>query len=492
MIGKNGMRNRILLIRPPSVNKGTSFIATQFPLNIAGIAAVLIANDYDVKIWDFDVEMIDDCIFEKRLKEFSPFLVGISCYTPTIIAGHKLASLVKRYLPDVLTVVGGPHVSALPAETLQEFRHFDIGVIGEGEETIVELARSLSAGSSIEGIKGIVYRKDNGSHFITPRREPIRDLDNLPLPARNLLNRNLYRGQAHRGFSRSYLNITEIMTSRGCPNRCIFCASDVVMGGGVRFRSAHSIKREIDECIKRYGFNHFTISDDTFILKEDRLYEICEEFAMRDVTWNCNARVWPISKKMLSIMAKSGCKGITFGVESGSPRILKLIKKNVTVEQIEAAFILSREAGIKLVEADIILGSHPSETEEDIAMTKRLLSKISPDIVMISVLVPYPGTEVYSMMKERKMISDTARWDNFVLFGKEPVWRTDHFSPSGLMKKQRNMIFSFYFRPSYIFRMITKMRNLKEFIYWSRGGIDFLFKCIGLKSSRKGSQISCD
>jgi len=266
------MKNRVLLIRPPTVMKGTSFIATQFPLNIAGIAAALLNAGYDVRIWDFDVEHYDEKDFVKRLKDFKPFMAGISCYTPTIINGHRIAAVIKSHAPETVTVVGGPHVSALMEDTMSEFSSFDIGAIGEGEEVAIESAEKLSCGKDIDDAKGIIYRRDGALRF-TGRRPPIKDLDALPVSARQLLNIPLYKGQSHRGFSRSFLKITEIMTSRGCPNRCIFCASDVIAGSGVRFRSADSVKMEIAECVERYGFNHFTLSADTFALRKDRLYD---------------------------------------------------------------------------------------------------------------------------------------------------------------------------------------------------------------------------
>ena len=470
------MKDKILLVRPPTVMKGASFIATQFPINIASIAAVLRKNGFNTRIWDFDVELFDEKTVEERLKDFSPVLAGISCYTPTVVNGHRIAALIKKYSPDVCTIVGGPHVSAMPEATLGEFRAFDMGVVGEGEETMLELAIRIRDGKCIDDTQGIVFRKGN-SIIKTAKRAIISDLDMLPFPARDLLNTELYKGQSHRGFSRSFLRITEIMTSRGCPNHCIFCASDVVMGSGVRFRSAGSVREEIAECVEKYGFNHFAISDDTFTLREDRLREICEEFARRKLTWNCNARVWPMSREVLDMMVKSGCAGITFGVESGSPRMLKLIKKNVTVEQIEAAFALSKEVGIKLVEADIIIGSHPSETEEDIELTKRLIRRISPDIIMASIVVPYPGTELYEIMKRMDLISQDRKWDSFVLFGKEPFWRTEHFDSRKLVALQKKILLSFYFRPAYIARTLGKIRSVKELMYWLRGGMEFLIRC---------------
>lgn len=469
------MKDKILLIRPPTVMKGTSFIATQFPINIAGLGASLIVNGYDVYIWDFDAENFDGPIFEKNLKALSPAVAGISCYTPTIINGHRIAEAVKRCMPAVRTVVGGPHVSALPEETLKEFSGFDIGVMGEGEEVMPEMIRRLLKKESLDGLAGVVYRTDDGLIKNNGRRAAIRDLDKLPFPARHLLNISLYKGQSHRGFSRDFLKITEIMTSRGCPNRCIFCASDVVMDKGVRFRSSASVKEEIGECAGKYGFNHFAISDDTFTLKEDRLYEICEEFARRKLTWNCNARVWPFSKKTASMMARCGCEGITFGVESGSPRILGLIKKNANIQQVEDAFRWSKESGIKLVEADVIIGGHPSETTEDIDMTRRLLDRISPDIIMASVVVPYPGTELYKIMKMKSQILNDKKWDSFVLYGKEPSWKTDNFSPKDLLALQRKILRNFYFRPLYILRIMKKMRSVKEFFYWIYAGLEFLF-----------------
>lgn len=470
-------RNRILLIRPPMLMKGTSFIASQFPLNIASIASGLLNAGYDVRIWDFDVEAFEETAFQKKLKDLNPSIVGISCYTPTIINGHRIASIVKKLLPEALTIVGGPHVSALAQETMDEFTNFDIGVIGEGEEVVLEIVEKKSRGETLQDTAGIIYRKD-GMSRIAGKSNPVANLDQLVFPARHLLNIPLYKGQSHRGFSRSFLKITEIFTSRGCPNRCIFCATDVVTGGGVRFRSSDSVKHEIAECVERYGFNHFNVMDDTFTLKEGRLYEICDEFSRRRLTWNCYGRVWPLSKKMLTTLARSGCIGMTFGVESGSPRILKLIKKNITLEQIEDAFRWAKEAGIKLVEADVIIGSHPSETKEDINMTKKLLTKISPDIIMASVIVPYPGTELYGVMREKNLIFKDRSWDSFILFGRKPSWRTENFGPDELVSLQKKMMLDFYFRPFYILRMLSKMKSLREVAYWLRGGRDFLTDCL--------------
>jgi len=157
------------------------------------------------------------------------------------------------------------------------------------------------------------------------------------------------------------------------------------MGKSLRFRNADNVKAEIDHCIKNFRFNHFTISDDTFTLNIPRLEKICEHFKALKVTWNCNARVWPISKEILHMMAESGCTGITFGIESGSPRILDLIGKKITVQNVKDAFRWAKEAGIKLIEADLIIGSHPSETYEDVNLSISVCGALmSPNVVLLA------------------------------------------------------------------------------------------------------------
>lgn len=470
------MNNRkVLLIRPQTLTGKYTFIATQFPMNLGSLAAFLIAGGIETKIYDFDVECFIEESFIRSLKADKPDIVGISCCTPTIINGHKIASLVKQYNPRIFTVVGGSHASALPERTLSEFPDFDLAVIGEGEQTLLDICRSPDL--SFHGLKkiaGLAFRND-GKILITTKRELIPDLDSLPFPARELLPLHLYRGQSHRGFSRDFLRITELMTSRGCPGKCIFCASEVVMGESLRFRSADNVKAEISYCIENFRFNHFTISDDTFTLNILRLEKICEHFKELKVTWNCNARVWPISKDIIDMMARSGCTGITFGIESGSPRILELIGKKITVQHIKDAFRWARQAGIKLIEADLIVGSHPSETYEDVNLSIKLINEINPDIIMASVIVPYPGTEVYALMKEKGLLNIPEKWEEYLFFGGQPAWHTQHFSPQELTLIQRKILNNFYFNPKYIFKRLRTIKNLRELRYWFNAGLAFLF-----------------
>ncbi len=465
-------RTKISLIRPPSVIGRVSFLASQFPINLAYLGAHLRKEGYDVEIWDYEVEEYNEESLIKRIRDFEPSLIGISCFTPTVINAHTIAIAIKKNFPDTLIVVGGVHISALPAETLEEFPQFDIGIMGEGEETLAELCKRVELRQPIERIEGTVYRT-NGKTVVMNRRPPMKHLDAIPPPARDLLKIDLYKGQSHRGFSRDNLRITEIHTSRGCPVRCIFCASDVTSGRGVRFRSAEHVISEIKECVEDFSFDHFVITDDTFNLNTPRLKKIMKAFVNYGVTWSCNARVNTVSRELLQEMADSGCKGITFGVESGSPRILDLVKKHITVEQTKNAFKWSKAAGIKYVEADFILGSHPSETMEDVNKSIQLIDEIEPDILSFSVIAPYPGTAVYDMMRSKNLLNNDIQWDNFVLFGKEPAWRTENFSPDELVRIQNQVLRRFYFRPSYIYRQLFKKDSLSEWAYWIKGAMAF-------------------
>lgn len=468
-------KRKVLLIRPQALTGKYAFTNKQFPMNLAALATFLIQAGVETKIYDFDVERFNEEVFKASLQADQPDIVGISCCTPSIINGHKIASLVKRCSPHILTVVGGHHASALPERTLLEFPDFDVVVIGEGEQTLLDICRGSDLSpNGLKEIAGLTFRS-KGRIFRTAKRELILDLDSLPFPERELLPIHLYRGQSHRGFSRDFLRITELMTSRGCPGKCIFCASEVVMGKSLRFRSAENVKAEINHCVERFGFNHFTISDDTFTLNIPRLEKICEHFKELRVTWNCNACVWPISKDILDMMERSGCKGIAFGVESGSPRILELIGKKISVQHIKDAFHWARQSGIKLIEANLIIGSHPSETYEDVNLSIKLINEISPDMIMVSVIVPYPGTEVYALMREKGLLDIPEKWDEYLFYGGRPSWRTENFSSEELVSIQRDILNKFYLRPGYIFRRILTIKNFKELKYWLSAGSAFLF-----------------
>ncbi len=465
---------KVVLIRPADPRGEASLLSHTTPINLGYLAAYLIKHGYEVEIWDFESEKISDKTFLSRLKKANPKVVGFTCFTPTIINGHKLAGLLKKSFPSIVTIAGGHHPSAWPKKTLEDFPNFDIVVFGEGEETLLELCKRIEKGKGYSGVLGAAYHIKEGIK-VEGRRPLIKDLDSLPFPARELFNLEARRkGHISRGVTNRMKN-TEIYTSRGCPVGCIFCANQVTMASFTRFRSPEKVLEEVKECMEKYDFEHFAIADDTFTLNQKRAAEICRGLQKLGVrSWHCEGtRVSAVSLKLLKLMAKTGCKKIVFGVESGSPRILHLIGKKITVPQVKKAFKWARQAGIKFVEGNYIIGSHPSETKEDIDMTIDLIKKTNPDLISASVIVPYPGTRVYELMKEANYIF-SEDWEKFVMFGQKPLWRTENFGPEELLEIQRKILKSFYLRPGYILHIMKKIKSVEEAKYWGEVGMDFI------------------
>ncbi len=464
---------KTVLIRPPRPISDPEFVSLQFPLNLGYIASFLQQKGYHVEIWDYEVERFTEDGLGRRILEVNPSLVGITCLTPTVISAHKIASLIKKVSPNILIVAGGAHPAALPIETLKEFTNFDMVVIGEGEETLWEILRCLQEKRPLVGIQGVAYREEDGTVKIENPRPFFKDLNVLPFPARNIVDQNLYRGHhVSRAFSRQFLKISEIITTRGCPYNCIFCASH---NRTTRFREIENVMAEVDECIKRYDTSHFSFLDDTLTMNPKHVTELCKGLRrFKKITWDCFARVDTASLKILREMAASGCRKISYGIESGSPRILNLIKKKITVEQVKNAFTWSKQAGIEYTEGSFIIGCHPTETRDDIKMTTKLIYEIEPDILMLSIMVPYPGTEIYKIMKEKGYLDEGTRWNDFVFFSYKPAWRTDYFSSSELFNIYRNLLRGFYLRPKYIFKILKKIKSWNELLYWTKAGIDFI------------------
>jgi radical SAM superfamily enzyme YgiQ (UPF0313 family) len=465
---------KVILVRPPE-DSGvkTEFISVQYPINLGYLSAYLKERGISTEIWDYCVEKYSKDELAERVRIAKPDIVGVTAVTSTVIPAHEIAAVVKETDPSILTLVGGSHVTALPAETLNEFPKFDVVVMGEGEETLFEICSAIKNGESLGNTVSVAYRK-NGESIVKERRPLIKDIDSLPFPDRDAVSLSLYkRSHANRGISRKFLNIAELLVSRGCPYSCIFCAGHINYQSKVRFRSAENVKKEIELCIERYSVNHFTIQDDTFTLRSDLVYAICDVFKSHKVTWDCNARVNTVTYEMMQKMADSGCVKVSMGVESGSPRILELLKKGTTPEQIRKAFAAAHKSGIKLVEGTFIIGGHPSETLEDVEQTKKLMKEIEPDAVSVSTIVPFPGTEVYRIMKEGGYIGELS-WNKFVLFGATPSWRTEHFSAEELVRIQKQALREFYMRPKYIMKMLSKIRSADELFYWMDAGAGFV------------------
>ena len=321
-------KTRIAFIIPPPLETQFKFVSYQQPINLAYLAASVRRSGNEPVIWDYGAGGFAESYFLRKVADFKPHAIGIHCKTFNIIQGNQLAGIIKKHFPGIFIIVGGPHSSAMPEDTLKEFANFDMVVVGEGDITITEICEKLKSSNFPDGIKGTVSR-ENSKISANPPRELVSDLDSLEYPARDLFDKELYKKfHCTRGLPYYNLCATEMFTSRGCPGKCIFCAVNVSYGNCVRFRSVDNCLGEVEECLHRYKYDHLVIQDDAFTLKKQRVYEFLDGFRKLGLkSWSCDTRVDTVDEELIKAMVASGCKKISFGVESGSEKILKLIKR---------------------------------------------------------------------------------------------------------------------------------------------------------------------
>lgn len=469
---------KIVLINPPeNLELKLNIVSTQYPINLGYLASTLMADNFEVELWDYVVEQFDDSAFTERIRISKPDLIGITSMTNTIVSVSKIVRVIKKNFNEMKIVIGGTHATTLPKRTMEEIPGIDYIIRGEGELTFLELCRKLNDQQNVGDILGLVYRQ-NQEIIINEMRSLIEDINSIPFPARNLVDSGLYnRSHTSRGISRNFFTVSELITSRGCPNQCIFCAGHVSYGYRVRFRSVENVLREVKDCIEKYGSKHFTILDDTFTLIPQRTIEICQGLKDLGVTWDCNTRVNNVTKELLQIMKDSGCIKVSFGIEASSERMLKEIKKGITLDQVKYAVRWAKEVKIGIIEGTFILGSHPSETIEEVHATIALMKELDLDFVSYGIIVPFPGTEIFQIMKDRGYVDENLDWSKFIFLGDDPPpWRTDNFTSADLLRLQKEVLRKYYLRPKYIMKKLSQINNAEEIKYYVRGGIDFLKK----------------
>jgi len=369
------------------------------PLGLMYIAAVLEKAGHQVQIFDADPEY--QATMMKEIKEFKPELIGLSFLTVAYQRAFNLCKTLKKEMPDAIYCAGGVHTTVKPRETLKEF-DLDFIVIGEGEDTIVEACEKLGRKEGLTGVNGVMYR-DNEEIIVNEGREMIKDLDSIPFPARHLIDMKPYLKPP--GIIRGYAekNQTTIVTSRGCPFKCIYCGSHNIFGRRTRRRSVKNVVDEIEHLVKNYDMKGIYYCDDTFTLSSRWVKEYCEELRKRNlnIKWGCQSRVDQTDRELMSKMKESGLVQLDFGVESGSEKILKVLGKGGAGDrtaQIKESFKLCKELDIRTL-ATFIIGN-PEETREDIDESFKVAKEIDADYTAFYFLTPYPGTDIYTMAIE--------------------------------------------------------------------------------------------
>ncbi len=373
-------------------------------MGLAFIGAALEAAGVEVKLLDYVVFPYDKEELRSVLLRFRPRFVGLTCVTMNFHEAMRVVRDVKDIAPDIATIMGGPHVTFCAEETLKEHPELDIIVLGEGERTIVDLAKAAEADAPLDEVRGIALRSGARIILTPPSVGPL-DLNSLPLPARHLLPLGRYKA----------LNLAISMTtSRGCPHKCIFCVGRRMVGSRVRYRRPDLVVDEM-EYLAGLGFSQINVADDLFTANKKHCLEICREIERRDlkIKWSSFARVDTVTAELLAIMKKAGCRSVSFGVETGSAKIMKTIQKGITIDQVVEAVKASNEAGVVPC-ASFILGL-PGETEDTLQETVAFARKLNKMGVKYGyhLLAPFPGTAVREKSQEYGLRVLTDDWSEY-------------------------------------------------------------------------------
>ena len=354
------------------------------PLGLAFLAGALERAGNTVQILDCVVFPFNRAILASLLQTFKPHLAGATAVTMTVDHALEVLDQVKALDPSVTTVIGGPHATFCATEILRSCDQVDAVACGEGEETIVTMVRALENGTPWERVPGIAFR-DSG-RITTTAAPPLADLDRLAPPARHLIPLGRYRAL---GMPVS------MTTSRGCPFKCIFCVGRKMVGSQVRYRDPIRVVDEM-ESLSTLGFYQINLADDLFTANRKHCLAVCDEIIDRGLTvkWTSFARVDTVSHQVLEKMNRAGCTTVSFGVESGSPEMLRRIKKGITLDQVVRAVQLCLDCGID-PHTSFILGL-PGETPETLAQTLAFGQRLKAMGVNhgFHILAPFPGTDV--------------------------------------------------------------------------------------------------
>jgi len=458
------LKKKVLLLNPPLSSKlrGGALkaaVARSIPYGLLSLAAVLRQKGYAVSILDatnleFGVDETVRAVAGER-----PDYVGITTVTLSVESAAEVAARLKERLPDTVVLAGGAHMSSAPVETMTRLGSFDVGVIGEGEETIIELLSLLDEGKPLDGVPGIIFRK--GAAVVRNKRRPlILDLDALPLPAWELLPGmpKFYRPSAP-----SYIRLpsTTIVTSRGCNGNCLFCNSKALFGR-LRCFGADYVIAMIRHLTTTYGIRDISVYDDNFIQDRPRIERICRALidSRMDLTWSCYSRADQGDTELFALMKRAGCWQLSFGIESGSQKVLDFIRKDISLEQIRRTVVETKRAGIRT--RGFFMIGHFLETRETIQETVRFMNSIPLDDFHFTYFTPLPGTPAYA-------IAD--RHGNFDRAWNKTSMQIPVFLPKGLtaddLKRHSQRAYSkFYFRPriiaAYLRLLIKYPGNIKR------------------------------
>lgn len=439
------LKVKVLLVEPP---KEFWFVMGEYlppPLGLLQLAAYLESKieDVEIEVLDCQAKMVDWKGLERRVEEFDPDMVASSglatCNTYTAVRALETAKKVK---PEVLTVVGGQHFTATAHESLEAYPEIDVIVRGEGEQTPVELVKSLVNKTSFANVQGLSFRH-KGRVYHTPSRSLIGNLDSLPFPGYHFVEDVVHKYHFAMMAGRS-TRYALIEGSRGCPYTCSFCSQWVHWQGKWRVKSPKRIADEIEFCYVNYGTRFLWLTDDNFGLGK-HANELCDEIVRRgfadDIMWFMQARSDDVVKQssVLPKLRKAGNRWILLGVESPNESALEAFNKKITAKDSEKAVQLLKQNDI-FAQTTLIIGER-NDSEESIEQLREFVNEMDPDLAIFMILTPFPGTKIYEEAKRNSWIEDT-NWAHYDMV--HAIMPTEHLTRMEVQEQLYECYRSFY------------------------------------------------
>jgi len=474
------MKKSILLINPPTglyvrddrcQSNVEDFLVSisRPPHEILIMATVLKQDGHDVQVRDYPIEHQTMDEFRHDIESLQPDVLVINTTLLTIDSDLECARIAKNIQPGISVAMRGGLNAGVGEHILKTHKEIDVIIWGESDVTLAEYLKR----DDHRSVNGIVFRDDAQSVITTKPRSFLENLDSLPIVDRSLINNAAY----YRPDTRSPLGLIEV--SRGCPYSCVFCLVSNAFGKKQRCRSVSNIIKEINECVSSHQIYDFHFKSDIFSFDREWTVALCNAIIDNTVPirWFANSRVDCLDEELLALMKRSGCFALSLGVESGSQKILDNIKKGITVEQIKETFAACREHGVETYSYFII--GFPWDTEETIGETIALSRIIDPTYVDFFFPCIFPGTELYSIMREHNLISAGSDALGYHQSYVTEPYPTMTLQPQQLIALRKKALRTFYLRPHYIAKTLFKKRRLHEYIRIIQFGCAALRKLLG-------------
>lgn len=470
---------KVLLLHVPKQNQVWAGVPDVFndrfayifpPLAVMSLSAYLKkTTDHDIHVLDCVVENLTAAELESRVAALRPDVVGVSATSAHALYDVRLSiEAIRRATPDTFIVMGGAHVNAFPHLAVQ-FPGIDAAIHGDSEEPLRRLLEVIEQDGNLETVPGILIPGSDAPPFMAPPAPFVEDLDSLPFPDRDGCPPVKYFTPGMKGQ-----RTTTMMSSRGCPHRCVFCN----VPQNYRARSPENVVDEIQVCVEKYGIQDIQFVDDLFNVSPERVMAISEEILRRDIKiwWGYKASIRQTTREMVKLAKRAGCYRMHYGVETFTQEGLKALNKNATVEEIFEIFRMTQDEGLKAI-AYMIIGCPHERTPQQILDVIPFMHKLAPDYVVYSLFTPYPDAPIFEE-GARLGLWDPKCWERFMLnptadHNLPTAWE-EHLKKEELLPVFKKVNNAFYFHPRTLFRTFRKIRTYAELKHILLGGFQLM------------------